>query len=169
MPPLLEPLLWLHILASGAVFGLAVARLARPADGRGARALDMAVALLAAAALPLASEGGWWIDMPAQSMVPAIAVLAFALAAFGTHRRMGRLAALALAAFFLTLGMASLRNGGPVAGFLAAKAILFGLMLLCLPPALRGAAGAVRWRTALLVVLLATATGLGVHKDLPLP
>jgi hypothetical protein len=164
MPSLLAPLLWLHIGATLAAAGLATACLVKPQSARPARGLEGAIALLAAAALPLAAEGVWWIDMPSRWMVPGVALLALALAAAGAQRAVGRLAALTLAAFFVVLGAASLRNGGPFVGFMAGKAILFGLLMALLP-----LAGAPRLRMTLLLALLCAGASLGLHRDIPLP
>ena len=164
MSSALVPLLWLHIGATVVAAALAVAALIRPAQLRTIRTLDAAVAVLAAAALPLASAGGWWIDMPTDKMVPILIALAGVLAQFGAHKPFGRLPALALAALFLTLGVASLRNGGPLMGFLAAKSMLLGLMLALLP-----LEGAVRPRMVLLLGALIAAVVLGVHRDIPMP
>jgi hypothetical protein len=162
MPSLLAPLLWLHLGAAAALLVLALLRLARPEAPRAARACDSAAALLAASVLPLAGAGGWWADMSVSKMVPLITALALALAAFGAHRAQGRLAALALAAFFVTLGLVSLRHGGPLPGVLSGKAVLLGLMLALLP-----LPGAVRLRMLLLIVLLAAVTGLALLGTIP--
>jgi hypothetical protein len=164
MPPALAPLPWLHVGAATAAAGFALACLLRPTKGSLHRGLDVAVALVAALALPLASAGGWWVDMPTDKMVPIVIALSGALALFGARNSLGRMPTLALAAFFLTLGMASLRNGGPLMGFLAVKSMLLGLMLALLP-----LKGAVRPRMALLLVALAAAAVLGAHRDIPMP
>lgn len=164
MSSALAPLLWLHIGATILAAGCALSGLLRPAHGSARRGLEVAVALLAAAALPLASAGGWWIDMPDRWMVPILLGLSSALALFGARAPLGRLPALVLAAFFLTLGAASLRNGGPLMGFLALKTILLGLVLALLP-----LEKAVRLRMLLLLAALAVAAILGVHRDIPIP
>ena len=162
MPSLLAPLLWLHLGAAAALLVLALLRLARPEAPRAARAGDSAAALLAASVLPLAGAGGWWADMSVSQMVPLVATLALALAAFGAHRAPGRLAALALAAFFATLGLVSLRHGGPLPAVLSGKAALLGLMLALLPMP-----GAVRLRMALLIALLVAAAALALLGAIP--
>lgn len=154
----------LHVGLTLVLAGLAIARLVRPGSPGAARGLEGAAALLAAAALPLAAAGGWWIDMPSSRMVPLVGALALGMGAFGTGRLVGRLAALALAAFFVTLGLASLRNGGPLEGFIAAKTILLGLV-----PALLCWRGAIRLRMIGLLLLLAGGAVLGVLRDIPAP
>jgi hypothetical protein len=164
VPTYIALLAWLHVGLTLALTGLAVARMVRPGSPGAARGLEVATALLTAAALPLASAGGWWIDMPSSKMVPLVAALALGVGIFGTTRLFGRLAALALAAFFLTLGLASLRNGGPFTGFLGVKAILLGLLLalLVLRPALR-------LRMLAIALLLAGGAVLGLLGDVPAP
>jgi hypothetical protein len=164
MSSVLAPLLWLHIGAAVAIAGIAVACLVRPAQSGPRRGLDMAMALLAAATLPLASAGGWWVNMPADKMVPIVMGLALALALFGARSPVGRHATVMLAAFFLTLGVTSLRNGGPLLGFLALKTMLLGLGL-----GLLLLATGVRPRMTLLLSALAVASVLGAHRDIPIP
>jgi hypothetical protein len=120
----------------------------------------VAAALLAGLALPLASAGGWWVDMPAAQVVPHLAVAAALLALAGAHRSPGRLAALALAGFFLALGAVAFRNATPLPPWVAAKALLLGvaLALLCVPG---------RWAAGLTLALLLAAAVLGVHRDVP--
>lgn len=154
----------LHVGLTLALTGLALGRLVWPGNRAAARGLEAALALLAAAALPLAAAGGWWIDMPSKRMVPMIGALALGMGALGTERLVGRLAALALAAFFAVLGLASLRNGGPLPGFLAVKAVLFGLL-----PALLCWQRGVRPRMVVLLLLLAGGAALGLLEDIPAP
>jgi hypothetical protein len=162
MPSTLLLLESLHLGMAALLLGGVTASLARPDATRLRRLIDIAAALLAATAMPFTGDAGWWIDMPGRKMVPAIAVLALGLAVLGSRSLPGRLATLALAGFFGFLGLASLRNGTPLAGFMAAKSILFGLTLALLPWE-----GAVRTRMVLLVLLLLAGAMLGVHKDIP--
>lgn len=164
MPTVLVSLIWLHVGAALAALGFAVAHGLKPSASWPVRGVQAAVALLAAAFLPLASEAAWWVDMPGRKMVPIIATLALGLASLGTERVAGRLCTLVLAAFFLTLGAASLRNGAPLAGVMAGKSILLGLLLGLLPWS-----GAVRWRMGLMILALAAGTGLGASPDMPWP
>lgn len=158
-----EPLLaGLHLAATlGWLLLAALAAAARSPSGTNARLQALAAGLLAALALPLADARGWWVDMPADKVVPHLAVAAAVLALAGPRTLPGRLAALALAGFFLALGAAALRNGTPLPPWVAAKAMMLGaaLALLCLPG--RRAAG-------LTAALLLVATVLGVHRDIPL-
>jgi hypothetical protein len=161
------PIAWvlgLHLAAALLWAGCAIAHLVHPEAQMPRRWEAIAVAAFAAFAMPLAGKGGWWIDMPAGKMVPAVAGLSLALALAGTRGLAGRLAALALAGFYLTLGIASLRNGGPLAGFLAAKALVAGAAIGLLVPQ-----RAVRARAALIILLLGAGAALGVHGDIPLP
>jgi hypothetical protein len=153
---------WLHLGGTAALILFAGARLAQPERDSAGRGVAIAAALLAGAALPLASAKGWWLDMPDRIMVPLVGGLALLLGLAGVRRHTGRLAALALAAFFLTLGLASVRNGGPLAGFMAGKAMLFGLVLALLPWE-----AAVRPRMALLLLAVLATAALGVHRDIP--
>lgn len=157
MPTVPALLICLHIGAGFAALGFAVVRSARPDAAWPVHGLRTAVALLAAASLPLASEAGWWVDMPGRKMVPIIATFALGLAALGTERQTGRLCALVLAAFFLTLGLASLRNGAPLAGLTAGKSILLGLLLGLLPWS-----GAGRLWIGVVIAVLAAGAGLGL-------
>lgn len=161
------PIAWgvgLHLAAALLWAGCAVAQLVAAKAELPRRLEAIAVAAFAASALPLAGRGGWWIDMPAGKMVPAIAGLSLLLALAGTRHLAGRWAALALAGFYLTLGIASLRNGGPLAGFLAAKALVAGAaMAVALPN--RG----VRALAAIRILLLGTGAALGAHGAIPLP
>jgi hypothetical protein len=141
----------------------ALALLARPQGRVAPRLQDAAAALLAAGACPLLGQGGWWTDMPDGKLVPAIAVLGLGLVVFGTGRLPGRLAALVIAAFFVTLGLVSARNGGPLHGFVAAKAMLAGAAFLLLPWQ-----GGVRLRAALVLVLLGLASASGLHQGFPI-
>jgi hypothetical protein len=161
------PIAWvlgLHLAATLLWAGCAIARLVRPDAQAPPRWQAIAVAAFAASAMPLASMGGWWIDMPAGKMLPALAALSLALALAGTRRLAGRWAALALAGFYLALGIASLRNGGPLAGFMAAKAMVAGVAIGLVVPE-----GAVRPRAAFIILLLAAGAALGLHGDIPLP
>lgn len=164
MPTLAALLAALHVGLTLALTGLALGRLMWPGNSAAARGLEAALALLAATALPLAAAGGWWIDMPFRKMVPMVGALALGMGALGTERLVGRLAALALAAFFAVLGLASLRNGGPLPGFLAVKAVLFGLL-----PALLCWQGGVRPRMVGLLLLLAGGAAIGLLEDIPAP
>ena len=159
-PILLESV---HLGMAVLLLGGAVARVARPAAPRLQRLMDLSAAVLAVTALPLSGDAGWWIDMPGRKMVPAIALLGLGLAVGGSRRLPGRLATLALAGFFAVLGIASLRNGTPLTGFMAAKSIVFGLALALLPWE-----GAVRARLLLLILLLLLGSALGLHKDIPI-
>jgi hypothetical protein len=141
----------------------ALALLARPRSTVAPRLQDAAAALLAAGTCPLLGQAGWWTDMPDGRLVPAVAALGFGLAVFGTGRLPGRLAALVLAAFFLTLGLVSARNGGPLHGFVAAKAMLAGAAFLLLPWR-----AAVRLRAAFVLVLLGLASASGLQQDFPI-
>jgi hypothetical protein len=101
---------WLPLLHLGATLGWSAASLAlliRPDGALPARLQDWAAATLAAFTMPLLDHGGWWVDMPGRYMVPALAALGLALALFGSARLPGRLTALLLGAFFLTLGLVS--------------------------------------------------------------
>jgi hypothetical protein len=144
------------LLLAAAVAGL------RDAPAWVGRLQAVVAALLAGLALPLASAGGWWVDMPAPHVVPHLAAAAALLALAGVQRLPGRLAALALAGFFLALAVVALRNGSPLPPWVAAKALILGLalVLLCVPA--RRAAG-------LTVALLLAAAVLGVHRDIPFP
>jgi hypothetical protein len=159
MPPVLQ---FLHLGMAVLLLVGATGLIARPATDKLPSLIDLAAALLAATAMPLTGEAGWWIDMPGRKMVPAIAILAVGLGLFGSRHLVGRLAALALAGFFSFLGFASLHNGTPLAGFMAVKSILFGVVFLLL-----SWEGAVRIRMALLILLLLAGTVLGVHRDIP--
>ncbi len=161
------PIAWvlgLHLAAALLWVGCAAAQLVDARAQRPRRWEAIGVAALAASALPLAGRGGWWIDMPAGKMVPVLAGLSLLLALAGTQRLAGRWAALALAGFYLTLGIASLRNGGPLAAFLAAKALAAGAAIGLAVPA-----SAVRARAAAIILLLGAGAVLGVHGDFPLP
>lgn len=162
MPPLLPLLQSLHLGMAVLLFVGAAARLATPESARLQRLIDLAIALVAATAMPLTGEAGWWIDMPWRKMVPALAILSLGMAVFGSRGLPGRTATLALAGFFGFLGIASLRNGTPLAGFMAAKSILFGIALALLPWE-----RAVHARMAMLILLLLAGAALGVHKDIP--
>lgn len=156
-------LAWLHAGAAIAWMAAALALLARPQGRAAPRLQDAAAALLAAGTCPLLGDGGWWAHMPDSKLVPAVAVLGFGLALFGTGKLPGRLSALVLGAFFATLGLVSAHNGGPLHGFVAAKAVLAGAAFLLLAPG-----GAVRVRAALVLVLLAVASASGLHQDFPI-
>jgi hypothetical protein len=110
-------------------------------------ALDMgprsAWALMVPSSLLILYFGPWWPDLPDWLLWPGIGIGFFWLAlVWVAHLRDGTpLAGLArrvegvlrwlLAGFYLALGIQSLRNGGiPLEGFLAVKAILFGLIFV---------------------------------------
>ncbi len=162
MPSVVLLLQLIHVGAVLALLASAATALARPGTPGPARTIDIAAAVLAAFVMPLTGEAGWWIDMPTGRMVPALGILALGPAALGSRSLVGRPTTFALAAFFAVLGAASLRNGGPLGGFMAAKAIVLGLVLALLPWK-----GAARPRLALMILLLVAGAGLGVHKDLP--
>ena len=164
-----QPDSWLPLLpllhAGAAIAWIAsiLAILAHPQGRVAPRLQDAAAALLAIGICPLLGQGGWWIHMPASKLVPAVAVLGLGLAAFGSGRLPGRLSALVLAAFFGTLGLVSARNGGPLPGFVAAKAVLAGAAFLLLP-----FQSAVRLRAALVLLLLGLASASGLQQDFPI-
>jgi len=162
MPPAVTALIWLHVGAALVWACCALVLILVPDRAAVARVGDACAALFAAAAMPFTGQGGWWVDMPADYMVPAVAGLALLLGTLGSQRLLGRLAALALAGFFLTLGLASVRNGGPLAIPVAAKAMLFGLSLALLP--WRAAA---RARALLLLILLMAGAMIGIHREIP--
>lgn len=153
----------LHASAALVLLGAAASRLARPASVGAARIADVAAAVLAGAVMPLTDAHGWWIDMPVRWMLPLLVLLAAALAVFGSRGTIGRPACLGMASFFMVLGLASFRNGGPLAPFLAGKSILFGFGLALLPWH-----GGVQLRMALLVLLLAGGAVLGLLEDIPI-
>jgi hypothetical protein len=110
-------------------------------------ALDMAPrsawALMVPSSLLVLKFGPWWPDLPDWLLWPGLAIgfAWLALVWIGRLREgtaMARAAGMAegllrwlLAGFYLALGAQSLRNGGiPLEGFLAVKAILFGLIFV---------------------------------------
>jgi len=110
-------------------------------------ALDMgprsAWALMVPSSLLMLAAGGWWPGFPSWLLWPGIGIGLFWLAlVWHAHLKEGSAGAVlarrvegvlrwGLAGFYLALGLAALRNGGvPLPGFLALKAILFGLIFV---------------------------------------
>jgi hypothetical protein len=142
--------------------GAAVWLLARPRAIAPRRLQELCAALLAGGALPLAGWGGWWVDMTGAKMLVPVGALAVTLAVAGCRALAGRLATLALAGFFVTMGIVTLHHGGPLPPFAAAKAMLLGGALLLLPWS-----GAVRLRSLAVLPLLAAAACLGAMGEIP--
>jgi hypothetical protein len=110
-------------------------------------ALDMgprsAWALMVPSSLLMLAGGGWWPAFPEWLLWPGIGVgLGWLALVWHSHlneggpgaalaRRIEAMLRWGLAGFYLALGIAALRNGGvPLPGFLALKAILFGLIFV---------------------------------------
>lgn len=95
-------------------------------------------ALMVPSSLTLLKLGGWWPGMPDWMLVAGFALGALWLwLVWDAHthdqtpraaraRRIENPLKLLLTGFYLTLGIVSLRNGTPLEGFLAWKALLFG-------------------------------------------